>query len=71
MSRNYTNPDGAHMMACMYCGFCERFGCEHFAKASPLTTVLPFALANKNFELRTNATVVRVNWDKQAGAPQA
>ena len=66
MTRNYTNPDGARMMACMYCGFCERFGCEHYAKASPLTTVLPFALANKNFELRTGANVVRVNWDRQA-----
>jgi gluconate 2-dehydrogenase alpha chain len=66
MSRNYTNPDGAHMQACVYCGFCERFGCEHFAKASALTTVLPFALKNKNFELRTNATVTRVKWDKTA-----
>lgn len=66
LSQNYTNPDGAEMKACMYCGFCERFGCEHYAKPSALITVLPFALANKNFELRTNATVTRVNWSRSA-----
>lgn len=67
LTRNYTNPDGAELKACMYCGFCERFGCEHFAKASAQITVLPFALANDNFELRTHAHVTRVNTDPGAG----
>lgn len=60
MSRAYTNPYGAHLKPCMYCGFCERFGCEHFAKASPQICVLPFALRRSNFELRTHAHVNRI-----------
>jgi gluconate 2-dehydrogenase alpha chain len=52
----YTNLDGAQIGACVYCGYCERFGCEVFAKASPLTTVLPAAFKTNNFELRTQRT---------------
>src|SRR4051812_20023280 len=52
-SRAYTNPDGAHLGACQYCGFCERFGCEANAKGSPHITVIPIAMRNPNFELRT------------------
>lgn len=66
ITRHYKNPYGVDLKPCMYCGFCERFGCEHFAKASPQTTVLPVALANKNFELRTLAHVTRVNVDRNA-----
>jgi gluconate 2-dehydrogenase alpha chain len=66
ITRPYTNPFGAKLQPCMYCGFCDPFGCEHFAKASPQVCILPFALANKNFELRTRAYVLRVEWDKQA-----
>lgn len=63
MSQRYTNPLGVTMEGCVMCGFCERFGCEHFAKASPQTTILPVLLANPNFELRTGAQVLRVNLD--------
>jgi gluconate 2-dehydrogenase alpha chain len=59
-TRRYTNPYGAELKPCMYCGFCERFGCEHYAKASPQVCVLPFALKNRNFELRTQVHVGRV-----------
>src|SRR4051812_3781680 len=31
-SRPYTNPDGSKLGACVYCGHCERFGCEANAK---------------------------------------
>jgi gluconate 2-dehydrogenase alpha chain len=65
-TRHYVNPFGAELMPCMYCGFCERFGCEHFAKASPQVCILPFALANRNFEMRTRAYVLRIEWDRQA-----
>lgn len=65
-TRHYKNPFGAEMKPCMYCGFCERFGCEHFAKASPQVNILPFAMANKNFELRPHSYVLRVEWDRQA-----
>ena len=59
-SRAYTNPDGARLGACQYCGYCERFGCEANAKGSPLITVIPIAMRNPNFELRTHAWVTRV-----------
>ena len=67
MSQRYTNPLGVTMEACVMCGFCERFGCEHKAKASPQTTVLPVLLKSDRFELRTQAQVLRVNLDKDGG----
>ena len=39
MSQPYTNPLGLKLNTCVFCGFCERFGCEHYAKASPQTTI--------------------------------
>jgi gluconate 2-dehydrogenase alpha chain len=66
VTRHYTNQFGAEFKPCMYCGFCEDYGCEHFAKASPQVAILPFALANKNFELRTESYVTRVNFDAKA-----
>lgn len=63
-SRDYVNPDGVAFGACHYCGFCERFGCEANAKASPHFTVIPLAMQNPAFELRTNATVLKVNLDR-------
>lgn len=65
MTRPYTNPEGLTMQPCMICGFCERFGCEHFAKASPQASILPKTMANPNFELRTGAHVTRILLDGQ------
>jgi gluconate 2-dehydrogenase alpha chain len=62
-SDTYTNPDGITFGACHYCGFCERFGCEANAKGSAHFTVIPVAMQNPNFELRTNARVMKVNLD--------
>jgi gluconate 2-dehydrogenase alpha chain len=59
-SRAYTNPDGSKFGACQYCGFCERFGCETNAKGSPLVTVIPIAMRNPNFELRTHSWVTKI-----------
>jgi gluconate 2-dehydrogenase alpha chain len=59
-SRAYTNPDGSRLGACQYCGYCERFGCEANAKGSPHITVIPIAMRNPNFELRTHAWVTKV-----------
>jgi gluconate 2-dehydrogenase alpha chain len=63
MTRLYTNPYGLTLLPCVYCGFCERFGCEMGAKASPQTTVLPVLRRTKGFELRVRSTVRRVNLD--------
>lgn len=61
MSRPYTNPDGITLGACLYCGYCMNYACEVSAKATPQTAVLPAALKNSNYELRTHAAVVRIN----------
>lgn len=63
MTRPYTNPHGATLGPCVYCGYCERFGCEMGAKASPLTTVLPKLLSHDRYQLRTHANVIKVNLD--------
>ena len=63
LSQPYTNPEGIKLNACVFCGFCERFACEHFAKSVPQTVILPVLLANPNFELRTGCQVQRINLD--------
>ena len=62
-SRAYTNPDGSRLGACVYCGHCERFGCEANAKGSPHITVIPKAMAQPTFELRTHSWVTKVLLD--------
>ena len=61
MSQPYTNPEGVSLQTCMFCGYCERYGCEHYAKASPQTVVLPVLLKDKRFTLRTHCQVQRIN----------
>jgi len=63
MSRAYTNPLGAQLAPCTYCGFCEKYGCGNYSKASAQTTILPVLLRKDNFELRTESEVTRVNLD--------
>ncbi len=62
-SQARTNAYGISMGACTYCGFCERFGCEVNAKASPQASVIPALSSQAKFELRTQAQVLRVNLD--------
>src|SRR5471032_1956131 len=59
-SQPYTNPDGSKFGGCQYCGYCQRFGCEANAKGSPHVAVIPIAMRNPNFELRTNSWVTKV-----------
>jgi len=65
-SAPYTNSEGLTIGQCQYCGHCEFFGCESNAKASPLVCVLPALLADKKFELRSQAYVSRLIYEKQA-----
>src|SRR6202140_3881344 len=75
LSQPYTNPEGLALQQCVFCGFCERYACEHFAKASPQTIILPALLKNPNYELRTNCQVLRINLDSKGknapGIPKA
>lgn len=64
MSRPYTNPEGITLNTCTFCGFCERFGCEHYAKSTPQTVLLPVLLKEPRFELRTGCQVLRVDMDR-------
>jgi gluconate 2-dehydrogenase alpha chain len=60
----YTNPYGVRMGPCNLCGFCERFGCFLYSKASPQTTILPILAERKNLEVRTGAYVTKILRDK-------
>ena len=63
MSRPYTNPLGVQLGPCTYCGFCEKFACGNYSKASAQTTILPALMTRANFALRTGAEVLKVNLD--------
>ena len=63
MSRAYTNPLGVQLGPCTYCGFCEKFACGNYSKASPQTTVLPVLLRKPNFTLKTESEVIKINLD--------
>ena len=63
MSRPYTNPLGVQLGPCTYCGFCEKFGCGNYSKATAQTTILPVLMRKPNFTLRTEAEVIRINLD--------
>ncbi|UXN02931.1 GMC family oxidoreductase [Bartonella sp. HY406] len=60
-SRSYTNPYGMQMGSCNYCGFCERYGCLNYSKASPQLAILAALKQYKNFEYRTKSDVIRIN----------
>ena len=60
LSQPYVNPLGCQLGQCTYCGFCEKFGCGNYSKASPQTTVLPYLMRKPNFLLRTESEVLRV-----------
>jgi gluconate 2-dehydrogenase alpha chain len=63
LSQPYTNPEGITLNTCTFCGFCERHACEHYAKLSMQSALLPVLLKDPNFELRTNCHVLRINVD--------
>ena len=63
MSTAYTNPLGVRLGPCTYCGFCEKFGCGNYSKASAQTTILPVLMKKQNFTLRTECEVTKINLD--------
>jgi gluconate 2-dehydrogenase alpha chain len=63
MSKAYTNPLGVQLGPCTYCGFCEKFACGNYSKASAQTTILPVLMRKPNFTLRTQAEVIKINLD--------
>ena len=69
MSQAYVNPLGVRLEACTYCGFCEKFACGNYSKASPQTTLLPVLMKKPGFRLRTECEVTKINLD--AGGKRA
>ncbi len=63
-SQSYKNPDGMQLGACQYCGHCERFLCEANAKATATNLLFPLVRGKPNFEMRANAEVLRLLYDK-------
>jgi gluconate 2-dehydrogenase alpha chain len=63
LSEAYVNPLGMKLGQCTYCGFCERFGCGNYSKASPQTCILPALLRLPNFSARTESEVTKINLD--------
>jgi gluconate 2-dehydrogenase alpha chain len=63
LSEPYVNPDDVARNHCLYCGFCERFGCEVGAKADPTVTVIPLALKTGKFEIRMRANAYQITND--------
>lgn len=68
MSESYENPDGETINACVYCAFCEYYGCDFGAKADPIVTVLSTAEKTDNYELRNNAYATRVLHDGETAS---
>ncbi|MFD2211946.1 GMC family oxidoreductase [Virgibacillus halophilus] len=62
LSRQYTNPDGEQINACMYCAFCEEYGCDFGAKSDPIITVLATAQKTGKCDIRNNANATRVTY---------
>jgi gluconate 2-dehydrogenase alpha chain len=60
VSRAWTNPYGNQIAPCNYCGFCSKYPCLNFSKASPQTAVLDALKRMENFSYRTHANVLRV-----------
>jgi len=57
----YTNPYGAQMGPCNFCGFCSGYVCYMYSKASPNVNILPALKQEPKFELRAQCHVLRVN----------
>src|SRR5690606_3579432 len=60
LSDAYEDPVGQQINACLYCGFCERFGCEYGAKTSAEITVVPTARETGNYGIKFNANGVEI-----------
>jgi len=61
VSQAWTNPYGNQIAPCNYCGFCSKYPCLNYSKASPQTAVLDSLRRMENFSYRVNAHVLRVD----------
>lgn len=60
VSQAWTNPYGNQIAPCNYCGYCSKYPCLNYSKASPQTAVLDSLKRMPNFSYEVNAEVVKV-----------
>ena len=60
-SAPYKNIYQCQLGPCNFCGFCSDYGCINYSKASPQTCIIPALARYDNFQLRTNAHVLKVD----------
>ena len=67
VTQAWTNPYGNQIAPCNYCGYCSKYPCLNYSKASPQTAVLDSLKRMPNFSYEVNAEVVKVvlNDDKK------
>jgi len=68
LSDSYKDLAGNTRGACLYCGFCTRFGCEVAAKGNSLVVHMPAALATGKYEIRPNSYVYKIETDSTGKA---
>ncbi|WP_425964130.1 GMC family oxidoreductase [Rhizobium nepotum] len=59
-SELYTNEYGMQLGPCNFCGFCGRYGCLNYSKASPQTCVLDALKRLSNFQYKTRCEVLKI-----------
>ncbi|GBQ23173.1 gluconate 2-dehydrogenase [Acetobacter estunensis NRIC 0472] len=59
----YTNPYGAQMGPCNFCGYCSGYDCYMYSKASPNVNIQPALRQDAGFRLISRAHVLRVDLD--------
>lgn len=60
VSRAWTNPYGNTIAPCNYCGYCSKYPCLNYSKASPQTAVLDALKRMDNFSYEVHAEVIKV-----------
>jgi gluconate 2-dehydrogenase alpha chain len=68
LSEAYDDLAGNTRGACLYCGFCTRYGCEVAAKGNSLVVHMPAALATGLYEIRPDSYVFKIETDSAGKA---
>ncbi|MFP3498600.1 GMC family oxidoreductase, partial [Pseudomonas sp. SIMBA_059] len=55
VSRAWKNPYGNQIAPCNYCGYCSKYPCLNYSKASPQTAVMDSLKRMPNFSYEVNA----------------
>ena len=60
VSRAWKNPYGNQIAPCNYCGYCSKYPCLNYSKASPQTAVMDALKRMPNFSYEVHAEVYKV-----------